>query len=107
MDKSFRHYAGHNKPDTRVHTVWFYLYETLEQARVINGGGGGGGPNPESSSLKGVGWAEKNNGTSKVTEIFYLTEVGICQIHRIVYLRPVHFILCKFDLTRQTNNFEL
>lgn len=42
MDKSFRHYAGHNKPDTRVHTVWFYLYETLEQARVINGGGGGG-----------------------------------------------------------------
>lgn len=38
MDESFRHYAGHDKPDTRVHTVWFYLYETLEQAQVINGG---------------------------------------------------------------------
>lgn len=36
MDKSHRHYVEF-KTNTRVHTVWFYLQDIQEQAKVING----------------------------------------------------------------------
>jgi len=38
INKSQKHYAEQKRPDTRVHTVWFHLYEVLEQEKNPNEG---------------------------------------------------------------------
>ena len=95
----------------RVHTVWFHLYEILQQTELIYGRG----KNQRYGCLgcgevccgDWLGWSmQEISGVMVISISWWEVGISICQNSANIQLRFVHFIVCTFYSKRKNLNIK-